>query len=147
MKSFVFELDEKVEYSHQGDQTEGSSVTFYAPKPNQRKKTTQLKQMFFRALPTDGDADQKSEAEPDIKGTDILFLIAQSDADYPHFIEVGRSLVCDRTGKVDDVEFLTTVIADKLDIEVLEEMIGEYVANFIVRSALASLMKNSSQKQ
>ena len=121
----------------------GTHVVFYAPKPNQRKKTTKLKQMFFRALPKDGEPDGKQPDEnPDIKGRDILFLIAQSEADYTDFIEVGRSLVCDKVGKVDDVEFFTTVMADKLDINVLEAMIGDYVANFIVKSAMDSLMQN-----
>lgn len=134
-----------MEFSHGGDMVTGNSITFYAPKPNQRKKTTVLKQMFFRALPKSGDVatgDASPADDEDIKGKDILFLIAQSDADYPQFIEVGRSLVCDKVGKVDDVEYLTTSLADKLDIDTLESMIGEYVANFIVRSALAKLMQS-----
>ena len=144
MKSFTFDLEDELEFSHGGEMVSGSSVTFYAPKPNQRKKTTQLKQAFFRALPTDGAESQgsKDDVEIEISGREVLFLIAQSDADYPQFIEVGRSLVCDKVGKVDDTEFFTTVLADKLTIDTLENMIGEYVANFIVRSALKSLTQN-----
>ncbi len=141
MRTFDFSLDEPVEYSHGGDSVEGNSITFYAPKPNQRKKTTKLKQAFFRALPTDQNAPDDKPEEVDISGAEILFLIAHSnETDYPDFIETGRSLVCDKTGKVDDAEFFTTVIADRLDIDVLENIIGEYVANFIVRSSLKSLM-------
>ena len=145
MKTFTFELEEPVEYSHGGDLVEGSSITFYAPKPNQRKKTTKLKQAFFRALPTDpnqANENQEKDEDFEIGGAEILFLIAHSkEADYPSFIETGRSLVCDKVGKVDDTEFFTTVVADKLDIDTLENIIGEYVANFIVRSSLKSLTK------
>jgi hypothetical protein len=55
MKTFQFDLEEPVEFSHGGEMVEGNSITFYAPKPNQRKKTTKLKQAFFRALPTDSN--------------------------------------------------------------------------------------------
>jgi hypothetical protein len=135
-------LLEPVEFSHGGDVVEGSSITFYAPKPNQRKKTTKLKQAFFRSLPTEGEATGEKPEELEISGTEVLFLIASSkEADYTEFIEIGRSLVCDKVGKVDDVENFTTFIADKLDIDVLENIIGDYVANFIVRSSLKSLMK------
>jgi hypothetical protein len=78
----------------------------------------------------------------EISGGEVLFLIAHSkESDYPAFIETGRSLVCDKVGKVDDTEWFTTVVADKLDIDILENMIGEYVANFIVRSSLKSLTR------
>ncbi len=145
MKTFVFELEEPVEYASGGEQTEGSSITFYGPKPNQRKRTTKLKQSFFRALPKP-DADAVDTKQPDdftISGKEVLFLIAQSDADYPDFIETGRSLVTDKVGKVEDAEWFTTVVADRLETEVLEQIIGEYVANFIVSSSLKSLMKDS----
>lgn len=144
MKSFVFELPEPLEYSTGGNVTDGTQITFYAPKPNQRKKTAQLKQAFFRALPKEGggsNQDQKGD-EFSIEGNEVLFVVAQSDSDYGQFIETGRSLICDKLGKVDDVEFFTTVMADKLDLDTLESMIGEYVANFILRSALQSLMKS-----
>ena len=143
MKSFDYVLEEPVEYFVNGEQTEGSRITFYAPKPNQRKKTTKLKQAFFRALPKESsETSSKPDEDIDIKGAEILFTIAQSDADYTEFIETGRSLICDKVGKIDDVEYLTTPIADRLSIDVLEDMIGEYVANFIVKSALKSLMKS-----
>lgn len=148
MKTFEFEFEEPIEYAHKGEVTLGHKVVFTAPKSNQRKKTTKLKQMFFRAIASiQGDEPNKPETNdvnknPDIEGDKLLILMAQSDVDYTDFIETGRSLICDGVGKVDDVEPFTVFMADKLGIDELELMVGEYVANFILRSALKSAMKS-----
>lgn len=145
MKTFSYELTEPIEYSVKGEQAFGSSITFYAPKPVQRKKTTKLKQMFFQSLPkSDGTRPEQTQKDetPEVTGDAILGLIASSNTDYSEFIELGRSLICDKNAKIDDVEFLTTALVDRIDIDSLEEMIGQYVANFIVRSALKSLGKS-----
>jgi len=144
VKTFEFKFDEPIEFSHGGERVEGNSITFYAPKPKQRKKTGKLKQAFFRALPTEGNENQSSHRneEVEISGAEVLFLVAHSkETDYPDFIETGRSLICDQVGKIDDTEYFTTFIADNIELDVLEEMIGEYIANFIVRSSLQSLTK------
>lgn len=146
MKSFDFELPEPIEYHVKGEVSLGNRVVFYAPKPSQMKRVTRLKQIFFRSLPkTDSvksvDRD-KQDATDEITGDAILALVASSDADYPEFIEVGRMLICDRNAKIDDAEYLTTALADKLEINTIEEMVGQYVANFIVKSALRSLGKS-----
>ena len=145
MKSFQYELPDPIEYSVKGEQTFGSSITFYAPKPAQRKKTTKLKQTFFQSLPRGNESakpEQAKDETPEITGEAILALVASSTVDYSEFIELGRSLICDRNAKIDDVEFLTTALVDRIDIDILEDMIGQYVANFIVRSALKSLGKS-----
>lgn len=146
MKTFTFKLEDPVEYSSGGNMVEGNEIVFSAPKPNQRRKTTKLKQAFFRALPKEGeeDPDKKKDEDTVIRGAEVLYIIAQSDiADYPDFIETGRTLICDDVGKIDDIGVFNVTVADRLPIEVLEEIIGEYVANFIVRSAIRSIMKNS----
>ena len=141
MKTFEFELEEPIEYGVGGNVATGSKVVMYAPKAKQRKKTGQLKQMFFRALPTDGDADAdvKEGAESEITGDMILFLIAQSAEDYTDFIEVGKSLICDGNAKIDDLEKFNAAHAEMLSIDDLDRMVGGYVAHFIVRSALNSI--------
>lgn len=146
MKSFDFILDEPVEYAVKGETTTGNKITCYAPKPSQRTKAMKLKQTFFQAIPknrpTNVEADKKSAEDQDITGNEVLFIVAQSEADYPAFIELGRSLICDKNAKIDDVEYITTAIIDKLEVETLEALVGDYVANFIVSSALKSLPKN-----
>lgn len=147
MKSFTFELSEPVSYSSKGEVTQGTSITFYAPSAAQRKKVTKLKQFFFRALPKEIDAEverdkTKNTEQAEITGEAIIALIAGSDADYSEFIELGRSLLCERNAKIDDIEFLTAPILDRISIDELENMVGQYVANFIVKSALMSLGKN-----
>lgn len=148
MKTFDFVLDEPIDYVVGGEVTSGSRITFYAPKPSQRKKVMKLKQIFFQALPKTSSTDVKPEkpsdnaADDDINGDAIIALVASSNADYAEFIELGRSLICDQNAKIDDVTYLTTVLVDKIDVDVLESMVGQYIANFIVKSALKSLGKS-----
>jgi len=146
VKTFEFTLSEPIEYSTKGEVREGTSITFYAPKANQRKKVMKLKQTFFQSLPKgDGTPQQEKQTPnevPEIDGDAVLFIVAQSTADYAEFIEIGRSVICDRNAKIDDNEYLTVVTLDKVDIDEMEKMVGQYVANFIVKSALKSLGKN-----
>lgn len=147
MKSFEFELPEPIEYHVRGEVSLGNKVVFYAPKPAQMKRVTRLKQIFFRALPKSDSNERaerpdKSDIESEITGEAILTLVASSDADYPEFIDIGKALLCDKNGKIDDAEYLTNTLADKLDIYTVEQMVGQYVANFIVKSALKSLGKS-----
>ncbi len=142
MKSFTFDLSEPLEYSRNGEVVLGEKIVLYAPKPAQRKKAMKLKQTFFQSLPKgDGSAQQnnKEKESEEIEGHMVLFIVAQSDADYAEFIETGRSLICDRNAKIDDAEYLTTFTMDKIDLDEMENMVGQYVANFIVRSALKAL--------
>jgi len=140
VKTFDYELEETLEYGVGGNVAQGSKIHFYAPKAKQRKKTGQLKQMFFRALPTDGNSEDVQQGkEDDVTGEMILFLIAQSDQDYTDFIEIGKTLICDGNAKIDDIEKFTAGHAELVTIDDLEQMVGEYVAHFIVRSALNSI--------
>jgi hypothetical protein len=147
MKTFTFDLTEPIEYSSGGELVSGTSITLYAPKPSQRKKAMHLKQIFFQAMseaaedakPNDDNADKKV---PEIEGGMLLVIIAQSKADYVEFIETGRSLICDKNAKINDAEYLTTVTMDKMDLDDMENLVGQYVANFIVKSALRALGKS-----
>lgn len=142
MNTMTFTFDTPIEVAHKGDMISCSYIEFVAPKANQRKKTTKLKQMFFQAITAAAtpSAEQKSgnADKSDIKGYELLIIMAQSHVDYTDFIETGRSVVCDGVGKLDGVEPFTAPIADNLDADVLENIIGDYVANFILRSALKS---------
>lgn len=142
----TFEFESPIEVAHGGEVISCNRIEFTAPKASQRKKTTKLKQMFFRAVTGSADARPNIDKadkpkKDDLNGAELLIVMAQSDVDYVDFIEVGRSLVCENVGKLDGVEPFTVHIADNLDSDVLESIIGEYVANFILRSALKSAMK------
>lgn len=144
MKTFDFELSEPVEYSAKGDVTTGSKIVCYAPKPSQRSKVMKLKQIFFQSLPKTNQqkTESKEQESSEITGSEVLFVVAQSDASYPDFIELGRSIICDRNAKIDDAEYITTAIIDKISLDDLELLVGGYVANFIVNAALKSLTKS-----
>lgn len=148
MKTFDFYLEEPIEYASGGEVVSGSKITFYAPKPSQRKKVMKLKQLFFQALPKTSGTDVKAEKPGDddldneINGDAIIALVASSSADYAEFVELGRSLICDQNAKIDETVYLTTVLIDKVDVDTLESMVGQYIANFIVKSALKSLGKS-----
>lgn len=145
MKELEFHLEEPLEYAHDGDPATTEEITLKAPKTRQRKTVGKLKQYFFRALPKDQtDDDEKKQDQPqdevEIKGDEIIFLIAQSDVDYTDFIEQGRKLMLSGTAEVAPGVPLTDVLIDRMSIDDVDRMIGEYVATFIVRSALKSVL-------
>lgn len=156
MKTLEYKLSQPVEYADQGEQVEGEVLVCTAPKGKHRKDVTKLKQMFFRSMPgieeiSDSQKEaaeaRKSETEGDdfdINGEEVLFVIMQSTrVEYDEFIELGRKLIANGLCKVDGVKEANSVILDRLPVEELEKLIGEYVAFFIMKSAMKSIQNST----
>jgi hypothetical protein len=156
MKTLEYRLTQPIEYSDQGEMVPGEVLVLTAPKGNQRKEITKLKQTFFRAISSGNESlseeqievakDKRSESESEeieINSDEVLFIVMQSSSvDYADFIEIGRKVILGGICKIDGVKTVNAVIVDRLSVEDLENLIGSYVAFFIVSSAMKSMQSS-----
>ena len=156
MKTLEYRLAQPIEYSDQGEMVPGEVLVLTAPKGNQRKDITKLKQTFFRAITSTNDPanseqieeakekrDEVEESELEINSDEVLFVVMQSSSvDYADFIEIGRKVLIGGICKIDGVKTVNSVIIDRLSVEELENLIGAYVAFFIVSSAMKSMQSS-----
>lgn len=139
-----YELTQTIKYAHKGDQVEASFVTLNAPSSKNMTECAYLKQAFFRALPKDqGDTESATGKEAEIDADAVMMIIAMSpDVDLAKVMISSKKLLTSGVALVDGEEKLTVPIADQLSNDDLEKMTGEYLANFILASALQRLNKN-----
>ena len=156
MKTLDYRLSQPVPYADQGETVEGEVLVCTAPKGKNRKDVTKLKQMFFRSLPDQDSAsiekaqaakelkeEEASEEDISINGNEILFIVMQSaKVEYDDFIELGRKVLSSGCCSIDGVKEVNSTIIDRLSVEELENVVGEYVAFFIVSSAMKSMQNN-----
>lgn len=144
LTEFNYFLIKKIQYAFKGDMTEASFITFYAPTSKVTKECAALKQAFFRAI---GEQEGEGEADPDyeIQGDDILNLLAMSkEVDLPDVMEIAKKLFqAPGIALVDGETKLGNSLFDKLSIDDCEAMLGKYLANFTLASALKSLKEKS----
>lgn len=147
---FSFELTEKFNYGHKGDSVEAQMITFFAPNSKTLTLCADLKQYFFQAMP-DSSPDKKTEisesTEVEIDGSGIMMMISgSSKVKLSSVLLTARELFSNKEiALVDGEEKLTQPLLDKISNDDLEDMTGEYMANFILASALRKMNKKLSE--
>lgn len=142
---FVFELDEPLEYAYKGDPAEATFITLLAPTSKQMDHCAFLKQAFFRAIPRDiEEKDEEEDKSDPVTGAGIMQLILMSrDVDFGPVLITGRELLTSGVALIEGETKLNKPLAEKLGMDVLEKMVGEYMANFILASELQKMKKTS----
>jgi len=145
-ESIVFELTEKFEYASKGDMVQASFIELAPPTSKNMTECAALKQAFYRALP-EGDDDNSNEnpgadEKIAITGSEVIALILRSkDVELItvllHAHELFKSV-----GLVEGEEKLTKPLIDKISPDDFENMVGEYLINFILASTLQKMKKN-----
>jgi hypothetical protein len=145
-----FELTTKFTYANKGEQVEAGWIELTAPTVKNAKECAALKQSFFRALPKADPVavDQMSEAAPEpsdkeeMKGAEIMTILSMSkDVELHTVLLHGRELFNSGVAMIDGEIKLTKPLIDLMSMDDLENMTGEYLANFILASSLKT-MKN-----
>jgi hypothetical protein len=135
---FRHDLGSKFTYSSKGSLVEATFIILSAPSTKYSKECSALKQAFFRALPP-GDA----EVEPDAKdptGMEVMILLAISTkVELPEVIEIGKKLLSSGLAQVDGEAKLTMHLIELMRADEFDEMLGEYIVNFIIASSLAKM--------
>lgn len=146
-QSFIdYQLETSIMYHFKGDEVEGGFISLYPPSSKNIKECCELKQAFFRSLPKNDATKPPVEDEKDedagITGEAIIGLISMSDkVELSHVLLTARELFKSGVALMEGETKLTTPMLDKLSIDDLEGMVGEYMAVFILASALKKMNK------
>jgi len=143
-KQITYTLETPLEYAHKGDLQETTFVTLDAPTSRNMTECAALKQAFFRALPKSGEVEVESDGgDAELTGEAVMMLITMSpDVELSSVLVTGRELLSSGIAKLGGEEKVTKPILDKLSMDDLSGMIGDYMANFILASALRGLKKS-----
>jgi len=144
-KDKVIELDAPLEYAQKGEMLTGTFITLLAPTSKNMNECATLKQAFFRALPKSGSATMEvedSDQDSDVTGDAVMTMISMSqDVELASVLVTGRELLTSGVALIEGEEKLTKPLADKLSQDDLEKLVGEYIATFIIASALRKAKK------
>lgn len=143
-KEIIYTLEQPLPYAKAGVMIEGSFIALMAPTSKNMSECAFLKQAFFRALPKTTAAEQAANAgeadESDITGAGIITIITMSkDVDLAGVLITAKELFTSGVAMVDGEVKLTKPLLDAMSQDDLEAMTGEYMANFILASALRKL--------
>jgi len=149
--SYRFILDKPFKYgTKSGDQDSASWIELRPPTTRNSRECSALKQAFFRAAneseseeggPTEIDGDARGP-----QGEGIIAVMAMStEVDLPEIMEVARKLFSSGVAQVDGETKLTTRLIESMSQDDFERMLGEYLVNFTLASALARTRKPSSK--
>lgn len=144
--SFHFTSKTAFKYQQDGQNLESNELLLIAPSYKTRKHTNVLKQLFFRAAKSFGEANKSKKAgndDDELKAEDIVLMLNASSIDmndvYDAFEKVLLSGHCKIEGEID----LRQHHLDTMDIEDVEEILGRYLADFLLASWMSKLTSNS----
>ncbi len=142
-KTITFELTTPLKYAHKGEEVEGMFVEMSAPTSRNLSECAFIKQAFMRSLPNDPTTQvvTDNETKEAITGDEVLTLMYMSGVDMSPVLGHARALFTSGVVLVDGEEKITKPLFDKISQEDFEAMLGEYLINFILASALRTMKK------
>jgi len=145
---FKYVLKSPFSYSKDGQVIDAQFITLKAPTSRTTTECASLKQAFFRAMSEQegGDAD-KADPDFDISGSDIMTLIAMSKSvDLPEVLAIGKKLFQQPgIALVDGETKLGNELMNRMSVDDLEDLLGDYLVNFILASSLQRLREKSGK--
>ncbi len=145
---FKYVLKNPFSYSKDGQVIDAQFIALTAPTSRTTTECAALKQAFFRAMGEQegGDAD-KVDPDFNIEGSDIMTLIAMSKGvDLPDVLDIGKKLFQQPgIALVDGETKLGNELMNRMSVDDLEDMLGDYLVNFILAASLKRLRDKSSK--
>lgn len=147
LSEFNFELSTPVKYDKSGEKIDGTFITLFAPSYKQMDKCVPLKQAFYRAMSdiSDGGEEQSesTESTEELKPSSLIAIMYQSSVDMVKILIHGVELFnSPDIAKIDGDVKLTKPIIESMSQDDLELMLGSYMVNFILASALSKAESN-----
>ncbi len=141
---FQFELTTPVKYHSSGEEVEGTFITLCVPSYKQMDKCVPLKQAFYRVAASvqDDESDTTNVSEASSDGSELtpdtlLAMFYQSDEDMVKIILHGVELFkSPGIASIDGTVNMNHELMTKMSQDDLENMLGAYMINFILASAL-----------
>jgi len=156
MSNFIeVKLVDEMKYDHQGEKKTAKFVTLNKPTAKNINLTSVLKNTFQsgaaviseRVKQDSSDVSSKSESENEdedetlgISPSDAVSLFYNAENGIEKSMDAFKKLLKD-VGLFDGDVNATSVMVDALSVEDFENLLGEYLVNFI----LASLFKNQNK--
>lgn len=138
---FKHTLVNPITYDAEGNKKEGKVIKVECANPSQVEDWMQLDQEVTSAMFSSLDVFSKmggetnNKKETDIDSESILMMLKIGKADLPKCLRLIRDLIVD-TATIEDTK-LTGFLWGKISIEDKRQMLGEYIANFIMPSLLS----------
>lgn len=148
ISEFDYQLIDPIGYHYKGEVIEGTFITLKAPSSKNTVECAQLKQAFFRAIPqSEGNVElsssDKKEAEEALTGESIISLLSMSSkVDLSVVLLTAKKLFCSGIALMEGETKITAPIISEMSYDDLESMLGEYLVNFILASALKKMNSN-----
>jgi len=147
-KEIDFPLTTKIKYAKEGEEVKGTFIKLIPPSSKQLVQCALLKQSFIRAVTEQAknnpDAGDSNESDSKISGQDIIYLLYGSESvDMGKILLSARELFNSGVAMVEGVVNLTKPLLDEMSNDDLEGMLGEYLANFILKSVLSKKKRSS----
>ena len=148
VKEIDFPLSTKIPYAKEGEEVQGSFIKLTPPSSKQLTQCAFLKQSFIRAVTEQAKANPDAANESDdgkkITGQDIIYLLYGSES-----VDMGKLLLSaielfkSGVAQIEGEVKLTKPLLDEMSNDDLEGMLGEYMANFILKSVLSKKKRSS----
>jgi hypothetical protein len=147
-----FKLSSKLQYQHNGDFADCEHLDIFAPTRSQFSEVIKLKQGYFKAqgevaaryMPLMKNIeeiksqlkkeDEQEQQSIDAQAKQIIEAIYTSDIDIEEYFKQFKLLCVKGAVKTPLGTAITELLLDKLSINDLERLLGEYLAFFIVGS-------------
>lgn len=150
VKEFDFPLSTKIAYASvkEGEEVKGSFIKLTPPSSKQLTQCAFLKQSFIRAVTEQSrnnpDAKEDKDSEAKISGQDIIYLLYGSESvDMAKILLSAIELFKSGVAMIDGETKVTKPILEEISNDDLEGMLGEYLANFTLRSVLNQKKRSS----
>lgn len=139
--SFDFKLDTPFDYHSKGEKKEARLLVCSAPTAKQNRFRVKLKQGFFNAIQSiesKGKGEQQGgDTEP--TGAEIITLLYSSNIDMADYLDTFKALLTSGVCQVEGEETLNSLLFDSIDPDDVDKLCGDYLAFFIISSALRTL--------
>ena len=135
----MIELTSPILVSEKGDEKEIDFISMIPPTGKIAHLCANLKSAFFNAvskLPTE-TSDEKSD-DTKIKGSDMLQMMYMSGIDMEKVMITAQAII-KATGSAGGEKAMTQPMIDRMSPDDIEKCLGEYMANFILKSALQEM--------
>jgi hypothetical protein len=143
-------IDTPVPYAgEEGKQIQCTCIHLYAPSAKQLENVTPMKQLFFQAVGSLKDDDKAKDKPPsqekvEMSASDVMSMMFMSEVDMTKFMNHAKALFISGMIKLDGKKDFNEGLIEKLSADDFEKVVGEYLVNFIIASALKKLNSSGS---
>ncbi|MCK5292964.1 MAG: hypothetical protein KAR39_13220 [Thermoplasmata archaeon] len=136
MIDFAYDLKTPIDYHSGSENKEAVSVILSAPSNKQRRAAARLKQFFFQAInDLKTDDQQASDDSKKPKGSEIVALLMMSNIDANDVHDAFKDIAISGCAMLDGAVSMNDSLYEKMSFEDTEEMLGEYLVNFLIPSS------------